>query len=81
MAKKDQIVKIIEGNSKGKDGARGNGVILHVWGRIAGSGVKSAPENATKEFRDACEKVGIVPTRRQFTKWNHKRGAAFLGRK
>lgn len=30
-----------------------------------------------KEFKDACEKVGVEPTKRQASKWRMNKGKAF----
>jgi len=30
-------------------------------------------------FRAACEMAGVHPSRQQFRKWKHGRGAAFIG--
>lgn len=32
---------------------------------------------SVKSFQAACEKAGIVPTKRQASKWRNKTGAAF----
>ena len=56
------------------------------WTRVTGPNLK--PENAIKEqqnisrkadqnFQSACEDAGIKVTKRQASKWNNKKGAAY----
>jgi hypothetical protein len=44
--------------------------------------IKKVTQDETGQpFIKACEDAGIPPTRRQFSKWNQKRGLAWAQRK
>lgn len=32
-------------------------------------------------FKQACKAVGVMPTKRQASKWNNKKGMAYKGRR
>lgn len=39
--------------------------------------LKSEESNPDSKFRQACNAVGIPPTKRQASKWMHKKGLAY----
>lgn len=45
------------------------------------AGVFKMYAGTDQEFLGACEKGGVKPTRRQFRRWNQKRGTAYANRK
>jgi hypothetical protein len=59
----------------------------HQWVRVRGTVDGMKVERTKKNdhtlkneiFLQSCERVGIKPTRRQASKWNNKKGAAFKG--
>jgi len=64
-------------------------MINGTWERV--SGPDSDPDNKVRaernqsilkdpKFRKACEKAGIEPTKRQASRWYHKKGIAFKSR-
>ena len=59
----------------------------HQWKRVVSTPDITAERREknknTKEsriFQQACESVGIEPTKRQASKWNNKKGLAYKGR-
>jgi len=66
----------VTGSTKGHDGGQsvGGGIQLRVTKKIPG--VVQVMKDAPGVFGNACKKVGILPTARQYSKWINDKGLA-----